>query len=195
MRKINFDGVEASAEGSYRQLPPGAYACTILDVSDFEDRQYVQVLVDIIDGEYANYFSDRFYADKPWAHRMILSYRDTALGMLKGRLAAISECNPGFDAEAAWNGGNLGMFVGKAVGVAFRQEEYLDKKTGEFKLGSARPDRFCALDALDDPRNASPAPKMLKDDAKRRLSAEADVRASTGIDVGSVRPEDIDTPF
>lgn len=171
MRKVNFEQVEASVEGSYKQLPPGAYACAIMGAEDFESRQYVQVLVDIIDGEYANYFSDKFYRDRPWAHRIIMSYKETALGMLKGRLQAITACNPGFDAEAAWNGGNLDAFVGKAVGVVFRQEQYFDTKTGEFKLGFARPDRFCTLDEMGEPRNANPSPKMMKEDEKRRALA------------------------
>lgn len=171
MRKIDFDNVEASVEGSYRQLPPGAYTCVIMGAEDVSDRQYVRMLVDIIDGEYKDYFSDKFYRDKPWAHQMVLSYKDTALGMLKGRLQTISECNPGFDSEAAWNGGNLAMFVGKAVGVVFRQEEYYDEKSGEFKMRPARPDRFCKLDELEEPKNAHPEPKMMKDEEKRRLAA------------------------
>lgn len=175
MRKVNFDNIEASEEGSYKQLPAGAYVCTIMEANDYEKREYVELLVDIIDGEYKDYFSDRFYADKPWAHRIIMSYKDTALGMLKGRLQTIAKCNPGFDAEAAWNGGALQKFTGKAVGVVFRQEEYLDKKTGDFKLGPARPDRMCAPDALTEPKNADPQPKMLKEDEKRRQLEEAGI--------------------
>ena len=174
MRSVNFNEVEATAEGStYQQLPAGAYVCSIIAMEDFADKKYVRMMVDIIQGEHANYFSDKFYADKPWSHSIVLSYKDKALGMLKGRLQTIAGCNPGFDPEAAWNAGNLNMFVGKAVGVVFRAEEYLDKKTGEFKIGSPRPDRMCLLTDLMDPKNADPLPKTLKDEAKRQMLKDA----------------------
>ena len=174
MRSINFNDVEASTEGgSYQQLPAGAYVCAITAMEDVADREYVRMAIDIVQGEYANYFSDQFYADKPWSHSIVLSYKDPALPMLKGRLQTITQSNPGFDSEAAWNAGALHMFVGKAVGVVFRAEEYLDKKTGEFKIGSPRPDRLCLIADMADPKNADPMPKMLKDEAKRRMLKEA----------------------
>lgn len=174
MRSVNFNEVEATTEGStYQQLPAGAYVCSIIAMEDFADKEYVRMMVDIIQGEHANYFSDKFYNDKPWSHSIVLSYKDKALGMLKGRLQTIAGCNPGFDPEAAWNAGNLNMFVGKAVGVVFRAEEYLDKKTGEFKIGSPRPDRMCLLTDLMDPKNADPLPKTLKDDVKRQMLKDA----------------------
>lgn len=174
MRKINFNEVEASIEGSsYQQLPAGAYVCSITGMDDFADKEYVRLSVDIVQGEYANYFSDKFYADKPWSHSIVLSYKDSALGMLKGRLQTITASNPGFDAEAAWNGGALNMFVGKVACVVFRAEEYMDKKTGEFKLGSPRPDRLCLMADMSDPKNSDPLPKMMKDDEKRQARLKA----------------------
>lgn len=174
MRSVNFNEVEATTEGStYQQLPAGAYVCSIMAMEDFADKEYVRMMVDIIQGEHANYFSDKFYNDKPWSHSIVLSYKDKALGMLKGRLQTIAGCNPGFDPEAAWNAGNLNMFVGKAIGVVFRAEEYLDKKTGEFKIGSPRPDRMCLLTDLMDPKNADPLPKTIKDDVKRQMLKDA----------------------
>lgn len=199
MRKINFNEVEAAAEGSsYQQLPAGAYVCSITSMDDFADREYVRMTVDIIQGEHANYFSDKFYADKPWSNSIALSYTDKALGMLKGRLQAIAGCNPGFDPEAAWNAGNLAMFVGKVVGVVFRAEEYLDKKTGEFKLGSPRPDRMCLLTEMADPKNSDPLPKMLKDERKRQMLEDAGfspVLGSAGATVPQIDVYAEDVPF
>ena len=93
MRSVNFNEVEATTEGStYQQLPAGAYVCSIMAMEDFADKEYVRMTVDIIQGEHANYFSDKFYADKPWSHSIVLSYKDKALGMLKGRLQTIAGC-------------------------------------------------------------------------------------------------------
>lgn len=174
MKPIDLNNVVESAEGEFNRLKPGAYPCAIMKVEDVPEKEYLRVLVDIVAGEYKDYFSADFYADKPFARSMIFSYKETALPMLKGRLKVISDCNsPGFDAEAAINAGKEQMLVGKAVGVVFREEEYFNKKTGEFEMGSPRPDRLCRLDELDRDKNAHPKPKMLTDAKKR----EALVRA------------------
>ena len=175
MRPIDLTNIEESVPGEYKRLEPGAYMCAIMKVEDVPEKSYLWVYIDIIQGDYANYFSDEFYRDKPFAHRMCFSYRDDArvLGMLKNRLHVITDCNSGFDAEAAFNAGKEQMLVGKAVGVVFREEEYYDKKEGAFKIGSPRPDRLCRLDELDREKNAQPKPKTLTDAKKR----EALVRA------------------
>ena len=173
MRPINLNNIAEKAEGEFDRLKPGAYSCAIMEVEDFPEKEYLRLLVDIVAGEYKDYFSDDFYADKPFAHSIIMSYKDSALGMLKGRLHVITDCNPGFDAEAAFGAGKEQMLVGKAVGVVFREEEYYNKKEGEFQLGSARPDRLCRLDEMDDPKNASPKPRTLSDSQKRAALARA----------------------
>lgn len=182
-------------EGEFNRLKPGAYPCTIMSVEDVPDKEYLRVLVDIVAGEYKDYFSSDFYADKPFAHSLIFSYKDTALGMLKGRLHVISDCNPGFDAEAAFNAGKEQMLVGKAVGVVFREEEYYNKKDGEFQMGSARPDRLCRLDELDRDKNANPKPKMLTEAKKREVLERAGARAGAGSTVSASGDYSDDIPF
>ena len=173
MRPLNFTNIKESSEGDFPRLEPGAYVCAITAVDDFPDKEYLRVIVDIIKGEYANYFADDFYRDKPFAHSIIFSYKESAMPMLKGRLHCITDCNTDFDAEAAINAGNEQMLVGKAVGVVFREEEYYSKKTGEFEMGSPRPDRLCRLDELERDKNAHPNPRMLKDDEKRKQLVKA----------------------
>lgn len=173
MRPINLNNIAEKAEGEFARIEPGAYPCAITEVEDFPDKEYVRILVDVIAGEYKDYFNSDFYADKPFAHSIIMSYKDSALGMLKGRLHVITDCNPGFDAEAAFGAGKEQMLVGKAVGVVFREEEYYNRKTGDFEMGGARPDRLCRLDEMDDPKNASPKPRTLSDSQKRAALARA----------------------
>ena len=182
-------------EGEFNRLKPGAYPCAIMKVEDFPDKEYLRVLVDIVAGEYKDYFSADFYADKPFAHSLIFSYKDTALGMLKGRLHVISDCNPGFDAEAAFNAGKEQMLVGKAVGVVFREEEYYNKKTGEFEMGSARPGRVCRLTEMEEERNAKPKPKMLNESQKRAAMKRAGVRQAAGMVVSASDDYSDDIPF
>lgn len=164
MRNVNWGSVDAKSEGEFARIEPGAYVGCIGSMEDFPSKEYVQMIFDIIEGLHKGYFSDGFYADKPWAHSLILSYKDTALGMLKGRFQTIEACNPGFDPFAAWDAGRLDMFAGRKVGLVFREEEYWDKKTEEFKLGSARCFRLCKLDEV--PTMSAPKPKMLDDAGK-----------------------------
>ena len=200
MRPINLTNIAEKAEGEFNRLKPGAYPCTIMSVEDVPEKSYMWVLVDIVAGEYKNYFSDDFYKDKPFAHRLCFSYKndDKVLGMLKGRLHVISDCNPGFDAEAAINAGKEQMLVGKAVGVVFREEEYYDAKEGAFKLGSARPDRLCRLDEMDQEKNANPTPRMLTEAKKREAMERAGASAARTGGPAVVKASDVyddDIPF
>lgn len=141
MKPINLNNVEEkSAGGDFKRLEAGAYACIITAVEDVPEREYLNALLDIAVGDFAGYFDDSFYANKPWAHRIVMSYKDANLCYLKHNLRMITESNTGFDAEAAVMGGREQMLVGKAVGCTFRAEEYYDKHSDEFKIGSPRPD-------------------------------------------------------
>lgn len=161
MRQLNLNSIKAKSEGDSKNITPGAYACIITEVTDNEDKEYLDVLFDIQVGEFEGYYSSDFYKDKPWAHHMILSYKEKALPIFKGRMGAITECNTGFDAVAALDAGQYKMLEGKVIGIVFREEEYFDKKTSEFKLGVARAFRFCTTKDIQDGKNANPKPKML----------------------------------
>ncbi len=164
MRNVKWGEIQSSGTGDYERLESGSYVGFIVSMEDNASGEYVNMLVDIFEGPRKGYFSDAFYANKPWAHRIVLSYKDKALGMLKGRLETIAACNPGFDPFAAWDAGRLDMFAGRKVGLVFRSEEYWDKNAEEFKVGSPRPDRIIKLEAV--PTTPAPEPKMLDDAGK-----------------------------
>lgn len=148
MQKINFNDVTEQSEGARTKLPAGNYVCSITKFEDCPDKEYARLYVDIAEGEFAGYFSDPFYADKPYAHSIVMSYKPQALGMLKSRLHAISDSNPGFDAEAAWNGNNpAGQFSGRRVGVQFHEEEYIGND-GEPRVNT-KPGKLFAVDKLE----------------------------------------------
>lgn len=131
MRSINWDGITASTGGG-AALPAGPYVALILDATDNEQREYVEVVYDIAEGERKGYYSDAWGQQHPYAHHFFLPYRtDAGLSMTKGRLEAISASNPGFDAEAAWNGARLDLFKARLVGVNLQEEEY--ERDGEVR--------------------------------------------------------------
>lgn len=213
MRQLNLNSIKAQTEGDFKNITPGAYACIITEVTDNENKEYLDALFDIQVGEFEGYYSSDFYKDKPWAHHMILSYKEKALPIFKGRMETIAKCNTGFDAVAALDAGQYKMLEGKVVGIVFREEEYFDKKTSEFKLGGARAFRFCTTEDIQEGKNTSPKPKMLdrkgkidalkragvasnEDDAEEWLDEyESDKAASAANSTDTSTTTDDDIPF
>lgn len=132
MKSFNWDSIQSSGNGEFTPLPAGAYVARITDAVDFEQKEYVEVIFDIAEGPHAGFYSDDWGKAHPYAHHVYFSYKETALGMLKGRLDAITASNPGFDAQAAWNAGRLDMFVGRLMGVNLQEEEY--ERDGEVRV-------------------------------------------------------------
>ena len=127
VRKLDLSNVKASSGDGFTPLPEGAYVVEIVAVNDVEDREYLEVTFDVAEGEYAGYYSDEWGATHPFAHQLKVSYKDAALGMLKGWLDVLTASNPGFDAEACFNGAAdapalLGMFQGRRFGLAVLNE-------------------------------------------------------------------------
>ena len=165
MRPINLSNIEEKAVGGdFKRLVPGAYPCKVVAVNDNARNEYLEVVVDIVAGEFEGFFSDDFYNGKDYMHRVIMSYKDANLGYLKHNLRMFTESNTGYDAEMAILGGNDQSLVGKVVGCTFREEEYYEKKTSEFKMGSPRPDRFISTAEIE--TTEAPKPRILKDEQK-----------------------------
>jgi hypothetical protein len=131
MRALNWDNIQASTDGGGTRLPAGPYVARIVNAVDNEPREYVEVVFDIAEGPHAGYYSDDWGKAHPYAHHFFMSYKESALGMLKGRLEAIAASNPGFDPFAAWDAGRLGIFVNRLVGINLQEEEY--ERDGEVK--------------------------------------------------------------
>ena len=56
MRNIDWLNIEASGEGSFDRLEPGAYVGTITAMTDEESKQYVRMLFDIAEGKHKLFF-------------------------------------------------------------------------------------------------------------------------------------------
>lgn len=125
MRSFDWNSIEESGDGDFTPLPAGPYVVTIVDAIDHPDRENVEVIYDIAEGEHRGYYSDDFGKKNTWSHRFYLSYRtDGGLRMTKGRLLKIQESNPGFDPFAAWDAGRVDMFRNRIVGVNLQEVEY-----------------------------------------------------------------------
>lgn len=134
MPKIDNDAYAAATEtsGGIRQMIPGAYILRIQAVRTegdtrkghwtSDEKQYVQLVYDVAEGEFTGNYSDDYFmdalgrvdADKDFMHSTYLSWKN--LGYLKKQLRILTEGNPGFDAKAAFDADKWELFVGKKFG-------------------------------------------------------------------------------
>lgn len=84
MKALNWESVEESAPWS--KLPAGGYVVEIVAVEDVAAREYLNVVFDIAEGEFKDYYDDEFGRNNPWAHRFVRSYKRSAEGMFKNFL-------------------------------------------------------------------------------------------------------------
>lgn len=157
MRNVNWGSVQASTDGGdFKRPAPGGYVARLVSLEDNDAKQYVEAVFDIAEGEFANYYSDDWGQAHPYAHHFFMSYKDTALGMLKGRLEAIQASNPGFDPFAAWDAGRLDMFANRLVGINLQEEEY--EYNGEVKTRL----NVCQVVPVQDVRDGKVKPRDTK---------------------------------
>lgn len=124
MPRVSWGNIEASTDGGFEKLPAGPYVVRITSATYNAQKQYADVVFDIAEGPKAGFYSDAWAASHPYAHHFIMSYKEKALPMTKGRLEAIQASNPGFDALAASDADRFDLFTGRIVGVNIQEEEY-----------------------------------------------------------------------
>lgn len=116
-----YKDIEASTD--FERLAPGGYVLKITSVTDDQAKEYLGIVYDIAEGPEAG----RYKAEPPendYRHRMIRSYKEKALPMLKAFTLAVDETNGTKFTEMVEKGLNEQMLVGKLVGVVLGYEEY-----------------------------------------------------------------------
>jgi hypothetical protein len=181
MRSFNWDAITESNDGGFTPLPAGPYVASIVDAIDHPDRENVEVVYDIAEGEFAGYYDDDFGKRNTWSHRLYLSYRtEGGLRMTKGRLKRIQESNPGFDPFAAWDAGRLDMFRNRLVGINLQEVEY-ENNSGEVKTKL----EVCQVVSAQDVRDGK---------VKARQKKELENKPASSSD-SSPTDDDFDIPF
>ena len=84
-----LQGVQESAGGGFADIEPGAYKLVITKVEPKVAQQYVRIYWDVAEGPHKG-----AYAQSQYPPSDVLSWKDTAYGMLKMKLHRIWECNP-----------------------------------------------------------------------------------------------------
>ena len=123
MKIMNWESVEESTP--FAKPPIGGYVAKIVDVEDVPGKEYLIVVYDIAEGDFAGFYSDDFGKRNPWAHRFVRSYKDTAKGMFKAFLTRLQESNRGrFDLAAWQRTSDERDLIGLEVGIVLQYEDY-----------------------------------------------------------------------
>lgn len=132
MKIGNWTTVDAATVGGGGQLEPGAYVVRIDGVEDHPEDEYIDVIIDIAEGEQAGMYAGLPESDN-WRHSYRRYYNENAKPFFKQFLEAIEISNRGRFSVADWEQRcDEREFVGLALGVIF-QKELFTKKQGKNK--------------------------------------------------------------
>lgn len=169
-----------AGDGEYRRMPAGGYVCAIqavrskgIGVDYVRDKQYVKLIWDVVDGEFAGKFSEDYWAgeDKDYGHQCYLSWKNPKAA--ERALVCIEESNPGFDAFAAFDADKWELFVGKKLGLVLGEEEYL-ANDGSVKTRFGFP-RIKSVQDIKDGRFRVPELKKLEQEQQPAVDTYSDV--------------------
>lgn len=126
---IDWGQVDDAPAGAsdVREPEAGNMVLRVTDVESDEANMRLWLVVDVAEGPQAGFYATEFYADKPYAHRMMVSMKN--LGFAKRKLQALTDSNPGFDALAAIRDPRL--YVGKLLGAGVGLEERENRTSGK----------------------------------------------------------------
>ena len=138
MKIGNWTTVDAAGLGG-GQLEPGAYVVRICKVKDIEKDGYLELTIDIAEGEHANMYAGLPESDD-WRHTYRRYYGDQAAPFFKQFLEALEISNKGKFEIASWEKKYTGLngetlpgwdkeFIGLELGVIFQKRLYT-KKSG-----------------------------------------------------------------
>ena len=105
--------------GGFADIEPGAYVLTITKAEPHEGDEYVRLFWDVADGP-----AKGTYAKSSFPPSDIISWKDSALGMLKHKLHVLADWNTGFQPTVAFDNDQWQLFVGKRMGAVVRRRLY-----------------------------------------------------------------------
>ena len=130
MKIGNWTTVDAAGIGGNDSLGAGGYVMRIVRVKDHPEDEYIDVVVDVAEGEHAGIYAGLPESDD-WRHSYRRYYSDKAAPFFKQFLEALEISNRGRFNIAAWEQRcNEQEFVGLEIGVIL-QKQLFTKKSGK----------------------------------------------------------------
>ncbi len=145
MIRIDLDDVQAFGERV--EFPPAnGYIGIIRNVRNNEEKEYIEMLVDIAEGPYKDFYRKRYEATGRWLLRAYCSYKPKALRSFKNFVSSINASNPGLDFQTDKNTDELTL-IARRVGMTLREEEYI-RRDGEIGT-SLKPFLWHSIEAIE----------------------------------------------
>ena len=116
MKRVDMSNVQEA--GSNTRLPAGAYICSIVDVADLPDKEYLKVTYDIAQGEHKGYYGElrASHPDWAWVGAYVKSYKQAALPMFKRFCNAVNKSNSNFVFDGNTVNADEKTLIGKLIG-------------------------------------------------------------------------------
>ena len=183
-------GVKESA-GGFNDIEPGAYELVITGFKSFESNEFVSFQWDVADGPHKG-----AYAQSQYPPSDVMSWKETALGMLKHKLHVLADCNQGFQPTVAFENDRWQEFVGKRFYAVVRRRLYTagpNSKTPGADKTAVEVARWLKPEEY---RDGSWPQSLLEDRDQRDKTAKAAPQAQVPTDFGQVTGVyDEDVPF
>ena len=91
MKRIDMSNVKEAGDNT--RLTAGGYICKYTKVEDREDKEYLYMEFDIVEGEFKGYFKDLSDRFGFWGGKCYRSYKEAAKPMFKRMCSAVSKSN------------------------------------------------------------------------------------------------------
>lgn len=123
MKSIDLTNVQEA--GDFTRPAPGPYICGIYNAENFEDKKYLKITYDIIEGEFKGYYQEmrKNNPDWAWAGAYVKSYKEKALPMFKRFCTSVSRSNGNYVFDGKTNADEKTL-KGKKIGLILGEEEY-----------------------------------------------------------------------
>lgn len=119
MRQIdNWDAIQET--DGFERPAPGAYIARIVSVEDVEEKEYLAIRWDFVEGIYKGENQATFDRAGFWPTVLRKSYKEKALGFFKAFKTAVEMSNSAYTFSTKYVQG----LVGKYMGVVLGEEEY-----------------------------------------------------------------------
>ena len=133
MKKLDLKNVQ---EFTQFKNPVGGFICTIVDVEDVPEKEYLRVYYDIAEAlsddqqEFVGMYTKRKQEKGYDCPSTVVSYKEQSLPFFKGFVTALENSNPNYK----WDNDET-KFIGLKIGFVLAEEEYEGKdKNGAPKI-------------------------------------------------------------
>lgn len=123
---IDWENIQEKQPGEYVDIAPGGYVAMILHVKDVEEKEYLEIEWDFVNGDHQGANQETFDRAGFWPITLRRSYKTNALGFFKAFKTSVEMSNKNYTFSTR----DVQGLVGKRMGVVLGKEEYR-KNSGE----------------------------------------------------------------